>query len=370
MRERRATSRAPTRGCIRRRVLAALAGLVALAGVPSPALAHRPKASFFGMLAPDLPAGFPAAARRRHELRAIRRSGAGAIRVTFDVRMPRVVLDNLVLDAARHRVKVLPMLINGRGYVVARGSRHGLPAPRRFTALARRAGRMAARYGPHGTLWRHHKRLRRYAVDTWQVWNEPNLPVFWHPRPNPWAYARMVKAVGRAIRRHEHHATIVSAGLPDSTQSWPRNYRQYLTAFLKAGGGRYVTAVGVHAYSHSVGQFVATLRTVRRILDRHHGRRIKMLITEVGWADAGYPNPHVVGRTGQSRVITGAYRAVGRLRHRWHIAGIYYYKWRDSRVRRGDPRGNTWGYHTGLLRVNGRPKPALKAFERALRRMR
>src|SRR5215203_4858341 len=35
---------------------------------------------------------------------------------------------------------------------------------------------------------------RRYAgrVTAWEIWNEPDLPLFWQPRPDPVAYARLL----------------------------------------------------------------------------------------------------------------------------------------------------------------------------------
>ena len=45
------------------------------------------------------------------------------------------------------------------------------------------------------------------------------------------------------------------------------------------------------------------------------------------------------------------------------LKGFVYFDWRDARPYTGG--FNFWGLHTGLLKLNGKPKPALKAFSAA-----
>jgi hypothetical protein len=48
---------------------------------------------------------------------------------------------------------------------------------------------------------------------------------------------------------------------------------------------------------------------------------------------------------------------------------VVYYSWRDARPY--PPKYNDmWGLHTGLLDVNGNPKPAYHAFGRAVASLR
>ena len=57
------------------------------------------------------------------------------------------------------------------------GRLRGTYPPRRYTDLGEFA-LLARRYGPGGSFWDRHPRLPRLPVRAWQVWNEPNLPVF------------------------------------------------------------------------------------------------------------------------------------------------------------------------------------------------
>jgi hypothetical protein len=344
--------------------LAAVLGLLALASTP--AAAQRPPRAFVGMWSNELDnygCGIAGTAHWKGQLSAMERAGVGLVRRPVDVRCPFAATDQLVLAAAKRHIRLMPVLLDLRDF--SSGSTHGAHPPPSFHRFALRARKLARRYGPHGTLWRGHRRQRRYAIADWQVWNEPNLPVWWRPRPNPRAYARLLRATSKAIHRTERHAVVVSAGLPDSTQSAPFSYTGYLRRFLHAGGARSAQAIGVQAYSPTVPGALGILRTYRRSLNHHHARRKALWVTEFGWADRGPRNPFVVGRRGQARRITAAYRAMARMRHRWRIRGIVYYQWIDTRVTMGD----TWGLHTGLLRRNGRPKPAFHAWRRAVKHL-
>lgn len=354
------------------RLMVLAASVAALAVLP-PSLASaaaRPSKSFIGILANDVSPYSSDTAYWDAQFAQMAKARVGVIRPTLDLARPSTTLDSFFIHAAVHHIRVMPLLMDSRKYVVPAGPLHGVYPPKRFGALARYANGLAKRYGRHGTLWSGPlRKYRRYAAHSWQVWNEPNLPVWWQPRPNPKAYVRMVKTVGRAIKRADVHAQIVSAGIPDSKQSKPRNYKRYLSAFLRAGGWRYVDAIGAHAYASKVSGVKRILRNYRRILNAHHGRRVHLLVSEVGWANRGHRNQMVVGARGQAARIHGLYRAAAKLRQRYRIDAIYYFDWRDYQAPAGDPRATTWGYHTGLLRANGTEKPAYRAFRTAVRRL-
>lgn len=343
----------------------ALALLLLAPTAPAAARVRLPS-SFVGMNSADLNPNGAATRHERRQLSTMQRNGIGTVRTAFDVRAPVGAEDRFVLAAAHRHVRVLPVLLDFARWRATEGPRHGLAPPRRLGRFARRAARLVGRYGHDGTFWRSHPSLRRYAIREWQVWNEPNLPVYWRPRPSPRAYARMLREAGRAIHARDPRAIVVTAGLPNSRQSWPRTYSQYLRDLLLRGGWRQGDALGVNVYAPTVGAVRDVLRTYRRIANAHRGRHLGLLITETGWADAGYPNPMVVGSPGQALRIGAFYRFLAGVRHRLHISGAFYFQWRDHRVHRGDPRGNTWGYHTGLYTAGRRPKPALRAFQTAV----
>src|SRR5206468_376838 len=90
----------------------------------------------------------------------------------------------------------------------------------------------------------------------WEIWNEPNIDVFWKPRPDAAAYARLLVAGASAIRQHDPQATIVTAGLapaPDSDDGRFVSPRTFLTRLYDAGARTYFDAVGIHPYDYPYG---------------------------------------------------------------------------------------------------------------------
>ena len=102
-------------------------------------------------------------------------------------------------------------------YVRQRGLR-ACP-PRRMAAMGVFARKLVRRYGPRGSLWRQNPGVRKVPIKSWQIWNEPNLRIYWCGRPRARAYARMLRVVGKSIRRVHRRAEIVTAGLPPSELS-------------------------------------------------------------------------------------------------------------------------------------------------------
>ena len=102
---------------------------------------------------------------------------------------------------------------------------------------------------------------------------------------------------------------------------------------------------------------------------RAHDRRAKIWVTELGWGDSGPPHRFIVGRSDQAAKIRRSFAFVRRHRARLRLRGVVYYSWRDSHPYPPLYR-DLWGLHTGLLDINGRPKPAVRAFKKAVKKLR
>ena len=106
------------------------------------------------------------------------------------------------------------------------------------TAFATFAGEAAARYGPMG-------------VKAYEIWNEPNIQVFWYPAPNPSLYTAMLKDSYAAIKAVEPDSIVMSGGLApaadDGTNIAPITFLQDMYADGAQGS---FDALGDHAYSN------------------------------------------------------------------------------------------------------------------------
>jgi hypothetical protein len=96
--------------------------------------------------------------------------------------------------------------------------------------------------------------------------------------------------------------------------------------------------------------------------------RKPLIVSEIGVASDGfYPSAFVKGRIGQAEFLEDAFARLLAMRHRWRIAGVYWFTWRDW----PDPDPHcSFCQGAGLLDVDGRPKPAWFAYRRLVTRTR
>jgi hypothetical protein len=350
-----------------------LFSLVAFMLLAAPASAAVPR-DFVGVAADDVFAGDPA--YRTHTLHTQRSVGVGLIRQTFDWSSIETapghydlsVYDAYVASAAAHRVRVLPILFNPPGFRRRASGRATCP-PRRLATMAAFARTLVERYGPRGSLWRERPDVPRTPIRSWQIWNEPNLGIYWCNRPNPRAYARMLRVVGTAIRRSDRRAEVVTAGLPPSKLQSAIPIARYLRRLYRAGAKRWFHTLAINSYAKNRRELRDLLRSTRRLMNRARDRRGRIWLTEVGWGDSGPSHRFIVGRAGQAARIRSSFAYIRRGRARLRLRGVVYYSWRDLRPYPPHYR-DLWGLHTGLLDVNGNPKPAFWAFSRAVRALR
>src|SRR5213595_1386169 len=146
-------------------------------------------------------------------------AGVGSLRQTFDWQYLRKgdtlnwdMLDHYVGGAAQHGITIIPVLFD---------------PPRDPAAIGAYGAQLAARYGTNGSYWAQHPTVERHPITTWQIWNEPNLPVYRRPRLSPKGYAKMLCAAYQQIKAVDPNSEISTAGLPKSrirSSMWPSKY--------------------------------------------------------------------------------------------------------------------------------------------------
>ena len=334
------------------------------------AVAQAVPRDFVGVTADDVFAG--GAPYRTSALATQRSVGVGLIRQTFDWsaietspgRFDVSVYDAYVASAAAHSVTILPVLFNPPGFR-RRSSGRAVCGPRRLSTMAAFARVLVRRYGPRGSLWRERRDVPRTPIHSWQIWNEPNLGIYWCNRPNARAYVRMLRVVGRAIKRVDRRAEIVTAGLPPSKLRSAVPLDRYLRRVYRAGGRRWFDTLAINSYAKNRRELGGLLRSIRTLMNRARDRRARIWLTELGWGDSGPSHRFIVGATGQAERIKRSFAYIRRRRARLRLRGVVYYSWRDSHPYPPLYR-DLWGLHTGLLDLNGNPKPAFHAFRRAV----
>jgi len=353
-------------------LLALLAAAAALLAVPRAATAAVPD-QFLGITTEDAYTGTDTYAQR--QLRAQHAAGFTIARQVFrwnevewgDDHFDFSATDRFVRNAAIAGMRVMPLLQGEPTWPSSRpkGNRSRFLFPPKDPAtLGGFGSALALRYGPNGAFWSANPQVPKMPVTAYQIWNEPNFPVYWGGKPDAKAYARMVIAAAAGIRAADPNAYIVSAGLPDSTLG--QNPVAFVRTMVKAGAGASLNAIAIHPYAGTPAQVLALTRRLRTALDGVGARDLELWVTEIGWA-AGGPKAknRTVSAAQQGPTIVQAVRALAKHRDALRLHGIVYFAWRDGAVYQGGK--DFWGLHTGLLDRRGRPKPAMTTVSRALR---
>jgi hypothetical protein len=325
--------------------------------------------NFVGLVSDDAFWGTDADATRARTMAAIASTGARVLRQSFywSVIEPQPgkydwwLYDMYVEAAARQNLTILPILFDPPAFRSARpasGARRGTYPPANYSDFATFAAVLVRRYGPGGEFWRRHPELPQLPIRSWQVWNEPNIPVYWPSGPNPADYASMLRTVGEGIKAVDPGATVITAGLNDSELGI--KLVPFLQGMYRAGAKGSFDVLALHPYAPGSDLVTAQLsRAVREL--RRNGDPARTIVTELGWATGG-PSQRalVVSERGQASLIRRTLAQLARYRSQLRLDSVFYFNWRDVTAAPGSR--DHWGLHTGLLREDGSTKPAMQAL--------
>ena len=318
------------------------------------AFASTPEPSFFGVQGWRTPTS--------SELRSLERAGVGSVRVGFNL-APVVSgdgdrhwseLDDLVAEAARTEIDLLPVLV----YAPHVRDAHRARPPRTPSARHRWAGwveEAVERYGADGAFWSAAPEVPYRPVTAWQVWNEPNLREHW-PRPSARSYLALLRSTSRAIRYSDPSATVVLAGIPSTFRGI--RLGRYLRALYRQPRFKSLfDVIAMHPYARDVDGVERGVKLVRRIMRRFGDRDRHTWITEIGWATGGqYPSRFRVSVDGQAERLRNAFSMFIAERERWRIERVFWFSLRDRDLAAHEP--DWFGPHTGLFYRSGFAKPA------------
>jgi hypothetical protein len=277
--------------------------------------------------------------------------------------------DELMIELARHHMTALPVLLDPPlkfTNAPSNGPLLGMYPPKDPAQFAAFVSVAVQRYGRGGSFWRANPTVPYYPVLAWQIWNEPNLKIFWGGAPDARAYASMLRLSYRAIKRVDRRATVVMAGEPYATQYSAAS--SFYTQLYKVGARGSFDVLALHDYAPSVQQATLRLRVVRGIMNKFHDRKTPIWVTEMGWSSAGPANPYRAGLYGQRNNLARFLNYWLRNRAKLRLGKVILYGWRDVNAQVvGTP--DFWGYHVSLLSYGLQPKPALATVSAGARRL-
>jgi hypothetical protein len=227
---------------------------------------------------------------------------------------------------------------------------------------------LAERYSPGGGFFDSHPDLDAFPVRTWILWNEQNSKNNWLPRTDPRAYGKLVIRGEEGISSVDPGAEIVLGGMfgyPRDSKSMKA--KKFLGKLYKVKGiKKHFDAINSHPYGKGVGDVKRQINALRTVA-RHHGdRRVGLFVGEFGWASKGpKKSESVVGKKGQAKRLQSSLRLFAKKRRKWNIGGAFVYTWRDFAA---NQIACNWCPWAGLTNRKGKPKPALGAVKKILRK--
>ena len=269
--------------------------------------------------------------------------------------------DAVVAAAAARGIGVLPVVQEPPAWASVIPSDPASP-PGDPEAVRALFAALVGRYGPAGSFWAERPDLPRLPIRAWQVFNEPNLPMFWSEQPFGDRYVATLRAAAAGIRGADPGAKVILAGLTNF--SW-KDLRQV----YRAGGQGLFDAVAVHPYSKEPVYVMRIIRNVRRTMDRAGDRRMPIWVTEFSWAGAkGLAERHALFDATprqQAQRLDAFMGLLTAARRELRIQRAYWYTWLSV-------EGTREFDYAGLRRVrDGRhvAAPVMAVFRRWARRL-
>ncbi len=195
-----------------------------------------------------------------------------------------------------------------------------------------------ARYGPGGSYWANGYRQRfgddavPLPVQSWQVWNEPNLKKFFAPgttvQQSAQKYARLLSVSRDAIKGRDPQARIVNAGMPGygDVTAWKFLNNLYQISGFKDD----MDIAALHPFAVNLDELRREIDAFRTVMVNRNDRPTPLWLTELAWG-SGEPDQFGLnkGLAGQNQLLRDGYRLILSRRSDWNIQRLFWFLWHD-----------------------------------------
>jgi hypothetical protein len=262
--------------------------------------------------------------------------------------------DLIAASLAAHGLTWLPIIDYTAPWAQSVAGQDHSP-PRSFADYAAYAGAFAARYGSGGAFWRAHAGLTPVPVTAIEIWNEPDNPEFWTPRPDATAYARLYLEARAAIDAADPAIRVLVGGLSNAPAFLPA-----MVSALPALRG-HVDGVGLHPYGNPA-VVLARVRGARAALSGADMGSVPLYVTEFGWTTQPAGAINHAAASQRPADIQSTLQALGHLE--CGLAATLLYTWVTRE--RSPADGQDW-YGIANPTTPSAPTPDTEAFAAGLR---
>ncbi|CAM3343296.1 cellulase family glycosylhydrolase [Paracoccus nototheniae] len=261
-------------------------------------------------------------------------------------------MDRIADLAAAHDISLLP--VAGSTPKWAWQDPEGPSPPKDPEAFERFMQAAVSRYSARG-------------IDTWEIWNEPNLQGPFPPQPDAKAFAVLLRAGHAGIKAADPEATVILGGLAAVRRTTLLGQpaaiaaTEFLATVYDEGAGDSFDALGFHPYTGDDlpdleamdNSWAMMAGPIRDIMIAHGDADKKIWITEYG-----APTNESHGGVSEARQAEMVTASVQLARSTDWIGPVFWYGYRDLDTDVTDRE--SW---FGIMTMNGRAKPARQALE-------
>ena len=275
------------------------------------------------------------------------------------------VTDRFIGRLASHGIRSMPFMWGNPGWVA--GSQATPPLESTADRQAWKAFLRAAvaRYGPGGSYWANGY-VQQFGADatplpiqSWQIWNEPNLAKYFAPNPSPAKYAQLLRMSRDAIKSQDPLAQIVLAGMVGYTDTKAWDFLDDLYEVGAVKGNFNVAAL--HPYGSDLERVENAFQQFRRVMKENDDEETPLWVTEIGWGSNPPDNFGInKGLQGQERMLRRSFQLILNNRSVWNVQRLFWFFWRDPATHK--PGTCSFCSSAGLLRHNRTAKPAYTTF--------
>ena len=131
--------------------------------------------------------------------------------------------------------------------------------------------RVPIAYSPKAMAWfqervRHGAERLKGRVGVWEIGNEPDIPKFWMPTPDPAAFGTFVTETSKALKSVDPRNKVISGGVCGFWGADFSGARRFLTTFFETGVGAHIDILGLHPYRSHPESGAANM-TQRQVAD-------------------------------------------------------------------------------------------------------
>jgi hypothetical protein len=240
--------------------------------------------------------------------------------------------DRAVELAAEHEISIFPFTAGTPGWAAPFPTAEPVENSWQRWGWGRFLREAARRYGPDGSFWEERPELPFLPIRHWEIWNEQNIVTFTH-RPSPERFAKLIRLSGRILHRVDPGAQVIVGGLFGRPLQIPPNVASgdFLSRLYRARRVKpFFDGVALHPYVADARAMRGQIENLRRIMRRHNDARTPLYVTELGWGSDSGESRWERGLYGQARQLDRAFAMLAGQRHRWRVAGVWWFSWTDE----------------------------------------